>query len=241
MSHFDNKYSKTGEKTEKSLVLIHGYNGAPEAVYYAVQWLCAFLKNAVLVVPRAPHPCEKDNKNLQWLSFYQVDPEARFRNIETSTHEIFSIFDALAHSFADVAEKMNIFIDEMQQKFGIDDAHTYVAGFSQGAMLALYTALSRKHKLGGAVMVAGIVAGRPRLENELHSKPPLLVLHGQDDMTVQFKTLPYTLTWLEEHGLKYECHTYPNLAHRMSEAEMQSVAHFINGEISTQNKDCKKV
>lgn len=228
MSHFDNKYYKTGEKTEKLVIFIHGYNGTPEAIDYAMQWLRTFLKNAVLVVPRAPQTCEKDAQNRQWLSFYQVDPEAKFRDPTVSTDGIFGIFDALASSFAEMAEKINIFIDEMQHKFGIDDAHTYVAGFSQGAMLTLYTALSRKQKLGGAIMVAGIVAGRPRLQNEIYSKPPLLVLHGQDDATVQFKTLPHTLSWLEEHGLKYECHTYPELAHRMNEAEMQTAANFIN-------------
>lgn len=228
MSHFDNKYYKTGEKVEKLVVFIHGYNGTPEAIDYAVQWLRANVHNAVIVVPRAPHPCEKDTNNLQWLSFYQVDPDVRFRNPEASTAEIFGIFDALASSFAQVSGEMNEFIDEMQQQFGIDDAHTFVMGFSQGAMLSCYTALSRKQPLGGCIMVAGIIAGRPLLKNSIISRPKMVLLHGQDDATVQFKTFPHTLVWLEENELKYECHTYPDLAHRMNEAEMQKAAEFIN-------------
>lgn len=230
MSHFDNKYYKIGEKPKNLVIFVHGYNGTPEAVDYAVQWLRGYLKDSVLIVPRAPQVCEKNEENLQWLSFYQVDPEARFRNTDTSTVDIFGIFDALAPSFAEVASEMNAFINEMQDKFAIDDAHTYLMGFSQGAMITLYTALSRKQKLGGAIMVAGIVAGRPQLEKDIRSKPPLLVLHGQDDTTVQFKTLPHTLAWLEEHGVRYECHTYPNLAHRMNEAEMKKAADFIEAE-----------
>ena len=230
MSHFNNKYYKTGEKTEKLVVFIHGYNGTPEAIDYALQWLLENVKNAVIVVPRAPHVCEKDAENLQWLSFYQVDPQARFRNPEVSTAEIFDIFDALAPSFAKVAGEMNVFVDEMQQQFGIDDKNTYIMGFSQGAMLTLYTALSRKNKISGAVMIAGIIAGRPLLEQDMRSKPKILLLHGQEDTTVQFKTLPHTLLWLEEHGLKYECHTYPNLAHRMLEEEMRQAGRFINSD-----------
>ena len=125
---------------------------------------------------------------------------------------------------------MNVFVDEMQQQFGIDDKNTYIMGFSQGAMLTLYTALSRKNKIGGAVMIAGIIAGRPLLEQDMRSKPKILLLHGQEDTTVQFKTLPHTLLWLEEHGLKYECHTYPNLAHRMLEEEMRQAGRFINSD-----------
>ena len=227
LSHFDNKYYKTGNNPDKLLIFIHGYNGSPEAIDYAIQSLRAKLHNTVIVVPRAPDACEKDVNNLQWLSFYQVDPKARFRAPDSSVDEIFAIFDALAPSFAEMALKMNAFVDEMQQKFGIDDKHTYIAGFSQGAMIALYTALTRKQTLGGCVMLSGIVAGRPLLEKNIVSTPKLLIMHGKDDATVQYKTLPNTLKWFDQHNLQYQCHTFANLAHRMNDEEMSQLTDFV--------------
>lgn len=227
MSHFDNKYYKTGKNCTKLLIFMHGYNGSPEAIDYAVQELCAQVKDAVIVVPRAPHSCEKDAHNLQWLSFYKVDPQIRFRAPDASVEEIFSIFDALAADFAQVAGEINNFVDNMQQKFNIDDSHTYIAGFSQGAMLALYSSLTRPKTIGGCIMFAGIAAGRPLLEKSIVSRPPLLLLHGCDDTTVQFKTVPATLQWLDNNNLKYQCFTYNNLMHRMNIDEIKQAADFI--------------
>lgn len=227
LSLFDNKYYKVGTP-EKLVIFVHGYNGTPEAIDYAVQMLKDKLNNAVIVVPRAPFPCEKNAENLQWLSFYAEDPEVRFRNPEASVEEIFDIFNRLGNSFANVAAQMNAFIDEQQALWKIDDAHTYIMGFSQGAMISIYTALTRKRELGGCIAVAGIIAGKDRLVKEIVSHPKLLVLHGRDDVTVQYKTLPVTLRWLQENGVSYKVFEFDNLAHRMNEAEMQKAADFIN-------------
>lgn len=227
LSLFDNKCYKAGEP-KKLIIFVHGYNGTPEAIDYAVQMLKDKLNDAVIVVPRAPYPCEKDGNNLQWLSFYEQDPLVRFRNPEASVDEIFDIFNRLGGSFAKVAEQMNRFIDEQQALWNIDDAHTYLMGFSQGAMISIYTSLTRRHVLGGCIAVAGIIAGKDRLSREIVSRPRFLVLHGRDDTTVQYKTLPYTEEWLRQNGISFAKHEFDNLAHRMRDDEMQKAADFIN-------------
>ena len=227
LSLFNNKYYKIGNP-KKLVVFIHGYNGSPEAIDYAVQWLRQKLKDAVLVVPRAPFVCEKDKANLQWLSFFKEDPQIRFRQPETPIKEIFDIFSRLAADFRQVAKQMNDFITEQQKLWQIDDAHTYLAGFSQGAMITIYTALTRPQKLAGAVAIAGIVPGRGVLENEICSRPPFLILHGRDDVTVQYKTLPQTLQWFDAQGIDKQVVEFDGLAHRMSEDEIQRMADFIN-------------
>lgn len=229
MSRFNNKCYRNVQNPKKMAIFIHGYNGRPEAIDYAVQDLAAKLNDdTVVVVPQAPEICEKDAANLQWLSFYEVDPTAEFRNPAVSTEDIVEIFNKLSHSFSRVAKEINLFVDEMQAQFGITDENTYLVGFSQGAMLSLYASLIRPKEIGGCVMNAGIVAGKDLLEKEMCSKPRLILLHGQDDVTVQYKTLPYTLDWLIRHGLNPGCKTYPNLAHRMCSRQMQDAADFIN-------------
>lgn len=227
LSLFNNKCYKAGNP-KKLVIFIHGYNGSPEAIDYARQWLHAKLQDSVLIVPRAPFPCEKDVNNLQWLSFYEEDPQVRFRNPEASTEEIFDIFNRLGNSFAHVAEQMNQFISEQQSLYGIDDKNTFIMGFSQGAMISIYTALTRNKQLGGCISIAGIITGMSRLENEIVSRPPFLLLHGKADVTVQYKTYPLTVDWLEKHNIQPEKHTFEGLEHRMSEEEMQIVAEFIN-------------
>lgn len=227
LSKFNNKCYKAKGNPQKLVFFIHGYNGSPEAIDYAVQNLLDKLEDAVICVPEAPYVCEKDSSNRQWLSFFEVDPNCDFRNVQTSTPQIFDIFNRLGHSFSRTAKEINQFVDEIQAEWNIDDKNTYFIGFSQGAMLSLYASLIRKGRIGGCVMVAGIVAGQDLLKNEIVSRPDILLLHGEDDVTVQYKTLPTTLNWLAEQGLNFRCKTYPGLLHRMNDEEMQAAADFI--------------
>ncbi len=228
LSLFDNKYYKSIGKPQKLVVFIHGYNGSPEAIDYAVQGLRRKLRNAVIVVPRAPFVCEKNEDNLQWLSFYKEDPQVRFRNPEATVAEIYDIFDRLGTDFAGMATQMNAFIDEQQRIWNIGGAQTYLTGFSQGAMISIYTALTRRQVLGGCIAVAGLVPGYRRLEKEIVSKPPFLLLHGKDDATVQYKTLSATVSWFEKQKIPFMLREFDGLAHRMNEAEMAEAAVFIN-------------
>jgi phospholipase/carboxylesterase len=227
LSLFDNKYYKVGN-AKKLIIFVHGYNGSPEAIDYAVQAFRVKLNDAVVVVPRAPYVCEKNGDNLQWLSFYEQDPDVRFRNPEASVEEIFDIFNRLGDSFANVAIEMNSFIDEQQKLWNISDENTYIMGFSQGAMISIYTSLTRKTKLAGCIAVAGIIPGQERLEKEIVSKPKFLILHGKDDATVQYKTFSRTIGWFSKHGIPFEKAEFEGLAHRMNDEEMQVVADFVN-------------
>lgn len=231
VSLFNNKCykcGKCGENPKKLVIFIHGYNGSPEAIHYAIQWLIESLEDAVVVVPRAPYSCEKNAENLQWLSFFKSDPEIKFRNPTTPTYEIFEIFNRLADDFSQVAATMNEFIDEQQHLWNVTDENTYLVGFSQGAMISIYTALIRRQKLGGCISVAGIIPGKDKLAGEIVSYPPFLLLHGRDDTTVQFKTVSETQNWLRNHGINFEFFDFVGLAHRMNKEEIEKAADFIN-------------
>lgn len=227
LSLFDNKYYKVGN-AKKLIIFVHGYNGSPEAIDYAVQAFREKLNDAVVVVPRAPYVCEKNGDNLQWLSFYEQDPDVRFRNPESSVEEIFDIFNRLGDSFANVAREMNNFIDEQQKLWNISDENTFIMGFSQGAMISIYTSLTRKTKLAGCIAVAGIIPGQERLEKEIVSKPKFLVLHGKEDTTVQYKTFSRTIGWFSKQDISFEKAEFEGLAHRMNDEEMQAAANFVN-------------
>lgn len=210
------------------MIFIHGYNGSPEAIDYAIQYLLPKLENTLVCVPYAPHICEKNSENLQWFSLYQYDPESKFRNVANPTPQIFDIFQNYGESALKVATDLNDFVDCLQKQYKVDDNHTFICGFSQGAMLSLYTSLTRRQKIAGCIAIAGILPGMNEFSKHIASKPPLLLLHGEDDCTVQYKTLPTTINYLLENGLDLRVHTHINLAHQMNEAEMQQVADFVN-------------
>ena len=217
-----------GNIPNKLVIFLHGYNGTIATHQYAIDWLKQYLKNAVLIIPHAPQISDKNPERRQWFGMLKYDADDIRSAPQTSVAEIMAIYNAAGTEADACAAQINDFIDAMQQKFGIDEAHTYLCGFSQGAMLTLYTALSRRNALGGAFVLSGLVAGADLLQTKINAKPPLYLFHGEDDLRVQYKTLPTTLDWLNKNHISANVQTYTGLAHRMNEDEIRTIAEIIN-------------
>ncbi len=222
------KALKCGKKIQKLVIFLHGHNGDIEDHQYALDWLQAALLNAVLIVPVGMQVSDKNSLKRQWFGIMKHDPENRRRLPETTAAEIMAIYDKTSAEIATAAREINDFIDAMQQKYGIADAATYVIGFSQGAMLALYAALTRRQAVAGCIMLSGLAAGWSQLAGQISARPPVYLLHGEQDMKVQYKTLPLTAEWLQHHHIAVDIKTYAELAHKMNEAEMRDAAAIIN-------------
>lgn len=225
---FEYKQYISGDKPQNLLIFLHGYNGSIADHQYAIEWLQKYLQSAVLIVPEAPEICDKNPDKKQWFGMLKYDPENTRANPETPIEKIFEIYNAAAAEVSANAERLNKFISAMQKQFGFSDSQTYLAGFSQGAMLTIYTALTREAPLAGGFVLSGLVAGEKLLAQSIKSRPPLYLFHGKDDLKVQYKTLELTQKWLQNHQVAIQTQTYADLAHRMNEAEMQKVAQIIN-------------
>ena len=102
------------------------------------------------------------------------------------------------------------FIDEAVAEYGADPSQVYLAGFSQGGIMALATLLTAPDKVAGAVSMSGRllpeVLPHAAAENALRDKP-LLIVHGVADEKLglhlarwareQLEHLPLDLTYRE--------------------------------------------
>lgn len=229
MSHYTNKcFNNNCHISDKLIIFIHGYNGDIEAVEPKIEILLSKIDSAVIVTPESPIVCEKNAMKKQWFSTSQFDECNKRRDSNTALEELVEIYNKSGELLEKSALEMNIFIDEMQKKYAISDEKTYIIGFSQGAQLAIFTALSRKTKVAGCISIAGIVAGKDRLGEVLSSTPKVLLLHGKDDVKVQYKSLDFSLEWLKSHNIEVQAIRYDNLDHRISEEELDDIAKFIN-------------
>ena len=192
---------------------------------YAVT-LSALLPDSLIVTPQS----DKTHKNSairEWYDVSDYDIERKRRNPETPLDEIIDIYDRAGEQLEKCALKMNNFIDVINKDYSLTDCNIYIIGFSQGAMLALWTALSRKQSIGGCFMFSGVVAGHTLLAQNIHSRPQIFMLHGEDDTTVQYKTLDFSMNWLTKHNLEVEVVRYPDTAHRITENELKFAAGII--------------
>lgn len=227
LSHYVHKCYKTGNTPDKLIFFLHGYNGCIDDIDYAACMLKAKLNNAWLILPQSDQTCEKNPQKKQWYSLLEADPENLRRNPQTSVSRIMDIYDKTGESLLKVSQTLNRELDELQKKYGIDDNKTYIMGFSQGAMLAIFMSLTRQNPVKTCFALSGVVAGKNILEQNLKARPKVWMFHGKDDLSVQYKTLEYSLSWLKQHGIETKAFEFDGLAHRMTEEEMGIISQEI--------------
>ncbi|MBP5698561.1 MAG: dienelactone hydrolase family protein [Alphaproteobacteria bacterium] len=228
MTDFSYKIVKTSSPIDKLVVFLHGYTSNAEDIMPYAEILAKNLCNTLIVIPEASMTSERKEGKKQWYALLDIDPERRRKQPDTPTEEIVEIYNKAGVRISSVAKKINRFISQFQKKYHISNKHTFVMGFSQGAMLALYTGLTRRYELGGVFPFAGIICGKDLLEKEQVSHPEVYLFHGTDDFAVQYKTLEFTKNWLANHHIAWTALEYEGIAHKLIIDEMLDAAKIIN-------------
>ncbi|MFC7551573.1 alpha/beta hydrolase [Pseudoroseomonas wenyumeiae] len=79
---------------------------------------------------------------------------------------------------------LDAMIDEACATYGLPASAVVLMGFSQGAMMALYAGLRRKEPVAGIMAYSGMLIGAETLAQEIVSRPPVLLVHGEVDEVV---------------------------------------------------------
>ncbi len=99
-----------------------------------------------------------------------------------------------------------------------------LAGFSQGAAMALHVGLRHQAEVAGVLMMSGYL-----LESEDQPCPqrshalPIGIFHGSDDSVVPFEAAEETIACLEAAGFTPDLKRYEGLEHSVAEQELRDV------------------
>lgn len=198
MTKLDAAYmpSKSGE-VRQLVVFLHGYGANGEDLLsIGDEWRDA-LPDAVFVSPNAPEICEAFAGGFQWFSIRAIDRDAfeRERQIEKA------------------APVLNDFLDSQLAHWHLDDSALAVAGFSQGAMMAMYTMPRRAKACAGVIGYSGMLISAAGLKEPHISKMPVLAIHGAEDTIVPPTSLTQVADGFEAAGFNVETVMRPHLAH----------------------------
>lgn len=191
-----------GGRPRQLVVLLHGYGAdGRDLLGLAPAWMRS-LPNAEFVAPNAPFPCEMAPYGYQWFGFEGRGPE----EILAGTRAAAAILDP--------------FLDEALAARGLADADLALAGFSQGAMMALHVGLRRPNPVAAIVGFSGALIGAQLLAEELRSRPPVLLVHGDADPVVPFASLAAAAEGLRAAGVPVVAERRPGLPHAIDERGM---------------------
>jgi len=119
---------------------------------------------------------------------------------------------------------------EQQEMHDIPSRRIILAGFSQGAAMALYCGLSRSRPLAGIIALSGYLPFPGRMREELHEEGasvPIFMAHGTEDPVVPFDAGLRARRELEAEGCRIEWREYP-IEHRVCDEELRDVGRWIN-------------
>lgn len=109
-----------------------------------------------------------------------------------------------------------------------DSRRVVLGGFSQGAVMALWTGLALDIPLGGIAALSGYLPGDPQVA-EAQRDTPLFLAHGQSDPLIPFSLGQSARDRLAELGTaEPEWHAYA-LEHAVSEAEAADLQRWLLG------------
>ena len=121
-----------------------------------------------------------------------------------------------------------------QIALGISTQRIILAGFSQGAAMALHTALRYAQPLAGIVALSGYLPLMASFEAELqpaNAHTPIFLAHGSQDNVVPLRLGETTRALLERNKCVVTWRTYP-MSHSVCGQEIGEIAEFINARLT---------
>lgn len=122
-----------------------------------------------------------------------------------------------------------------ERERGIDSRRIVLAGFSQGAAMALHTGLRYPEPLAGVMALSMPVPLPEQIASELHpanARVPVFLAHGTRDQVVPYSLGEYAQHLLEQLGLPVEWHSYP-MEHTVSMKEVADIRAWLGRVLGT--------
>jgi phospholipase/carboxylesterase len=111
------------------------------------------------------------------------------------------------------ASYLHGFIDAELARLSLPPEAYAIAGFSQGAMIALFTGLRRPTAPRAILAFSGALLAPESLPAELANKAPVLLVHGESDDVVPAARSHDAEAALAAAGVPVEAHYIPRLGH----------------------------
>jgi phospholipase/carboxylesterase len=127
---------------------------------------------------------------------------------------------------------VNQWIEEEIQR-GIPANKIILAGFSQGAVIALHAGLRYPKSLGGVVALSGALPAADKLfleKSHANISIPIFMAHGTDDMVISMMLGEASAELLKKNGYPVTWRSY-SMAHSVCNEEIQDITKWLTSVI----------
>ncbi len=202
---------RSGRPARQLVVLLHGVGADGADLIGFAPALAEALPDAAFVAPDAPSPCDMAPFGRQWFSLQDRSP-AR-----------------LAVGVRAVEPTLRAFLEAELSRLSLPASALALAGFSQGAMVALHAGLRMAGPPAAILAYSGALLAPESLPAELAARPspPVLLVHGESDGVVPVRASRVAEGALRAAGVPVEALYVPGLDHTIDESGLRAGVAFL--------------
>ncbi len=182
---------------KNAVILLHGYGGDGKDISLLTLNWKRFLKNTVFLCPNGHEKCEINPLGFQWFDLSKDDEEYILNKSLEAENEI------------------KKFIEEVKNKYNINNRNIVLSGFSQGCMMAINTAITTDEEFNCVVGFSGKIINRNSLQSRIKNKSKILLVHGDQDEIVNSNFLLEAKDFFERHKFNIQTKLIKNCGHHI--------------------------
>lgn len=205
----------SGGPAKQLIVFVHGYGADGNDLFSLSQYFARVAPDAAFISPNAPYRCAGAPFGYQWYDVWMQDPAERLAAIRGT------------------AEVFDNFITRQLDRRGLTEENLVLIGFSQGTMMSLFAAPRRDKAIAGIVGYSGRMEAPDRLGDEIRSKPPVVMVHGDSDELLAVSDMETAAAALKGCGVEIETHVRPGLGHGIDEEGIRIGLEFVKRVLGT--------
>lgn len=182
---------------KNAIILCHGFGGDGKDISLLANYWRNYLPDTIFICPNAPEKCSVSPQGYQWFDL-----------MDQSEDQI------LTKSL--VAEiKLNKLIDQVKQNNNLETKKIALVGFSQGSMISLQTGIKRKDSINSIVGYSGKIINIEHLENNINSRPKVILMHGDKDEVVPINFFLESKDFFNRNKYEIETKIFKGCEHRI--------------------------
>jgi len=203
-------------KADSLVIFLHGYGADGQDLLGLADPLAEHMPNTMFMSPDAPNKCGLNPMGYEWFPIPRMDgstPEQAAAGREAA------------------AEVLNAFLDEVATQTGVAADRTFLLGFSQGCMMSLHVAPRRATAFAGIVGMSGMLVEPEKLASQAVQKPPVLLVHGDQDDVVPYAEMAKAADALSAAEFEVYTLTSKGTAHGIAPDGLGAALQFMTSKL----------
>ena len=213
---FGTRAARSG-KARSMVIFLHGYGADGADLLGLADPLAPHLPDTVFIAPDAPEPCAGNPFGRQWFPIPWLDGSSEAEaeaGLERAT------------------EDLNAFLRARLEEAALPVSSLAIVGFSQGTMMALYALPRWDRPVAGIVAFSGRLLAPERLAAEVTAKPPVLLIHGDQDPMVPFADMDAAGQAIVAAGFETYGHVMKGTGHGIAPDGLSVALTFLKERLS---------